>query len=400
MRRIALYSHDAQGLGHMRRNLAIAQALSAAEPCAVLLIAGAREAGLFPLPPGTDLLTLPALAKGSDSRYRPRSLGLDLEQIVALRAQILASALAAFDPDVLIVDKLPGGVEDELLGCLGRLRANGTRTVLGLREVLDDPARVRSDWARSRFEGVVREHYDRIWVYGDPRVYDPAVEYGLAADLASRVRYSGYIDRRDGRSLTKAEIAGQRERLDLPAGPLCLCAAGGGEDGHRLLDAFVRADLPAGTTGLVVTGPFMAPAERAAIRARAATRDDLRVIGFIEDGDTLIQLADQVIAMGGYNTACELLASGTRALIVPRVHPRQEQLIRAARLAALGAVDVLHPSQLDPAALSRWLSDVRPAPRRGAIDLGGLRRLRAMLTEVIERSPDHAVVQGSVVAAA
>jgi predicted glycosyltransferase len=58
MRRIALYSHDAQGLGHMHRNIAIGRVLAAAHPSSILLIAGAREAGLFRLPPGTDTLAL------------------------------------------------------------------------------------------------------------------------------------------------------------------------------------------------------------------------------------------------------------------------------------------------------------------------------------------------------
>ena len=50
--------------------------------------------------------------------------------------------------------------------------------------------------------------------------------------------------------------------------------------------------------------------------------------------------------MGGYNTSCEILACGRRALIVPRIIPRREQLIRAQRLSELGAVDVLHPQAL------------------------------------------------------
>jgi predicted glycosyltransferase len=402
MRRIALYSHDAQGLGHMRRNLAIAQALSSAEESTVLLVAGAREAALFPLPANTDLLTLPALRKGSGGRYRSRSLGLDLAEMVALRADILGSALTAFEPDVLIVDKLPGGVEGELLDCLAPLKAGGTRLVLGLREVLDDPDRVASDWLRSDFEDVVREHYDALWVYGDPRVYDPVWEYELAEDLAERVRYSGYIDRRDGRPPTPDELAEERALHDLPAGPLCLCMAGGGEDGHRLLDAFTRARMPRGTTGVVVTGPLMPAEQRAALEARAEERGDLRLIGFTTDGDRLIRLADSVVAMGGYNTSCEILASGARALIVPRVHPRREQLIRAERLAARGAVDMLHPDDLDPAALTRWLAapPAAPASRGTGIDLSGLRRLPAMLTDVLQRPSLRPTGKGAIVAAA
>src|SRR5271166_3653850 len=76
-RRVALYSHDTMGLGHMRRNLLIAQTLvRTASPPVVLMVTGAREAGTLPLPPGVDCLTLPALTK--DKEGRPRSRDLDL----------------------------------------------------------------------------------------------------------------------------------------------------------------------------------------------------------------------------------------------------------------------------------------------------------------------------------
>ena len=50
-RRIALYSHDTQGLGHVRRNTMLAAAVVAADPGAqVLLVSGAREASSLPMP--------------------------------------------------------------------------------------------------------------------------------------------------------------------------------------------------------------------------------------------------------------------------------------------------------------------------------------------------------------
>ena len=50
-RRIALYSHDTQGLGHTRRNTTLAAALVAAHPDTdVLLVTGNPEAAVLPLP--------------------------------------------------------------------------------------------------------------------------------------------------------------------------------------------------------------------------------------------------------------------------------------------------------------------------------------------------------------
>lgn len=388
MRRIALYSHDAQGLGHMRRNTAVARVLAEAQPSSILMLAGAREAASFPLPPGTDIMALPALCKGADGAYRSRTLGLGLDEIVRLRGEILRSALVAFAPDVLIVDKLPSGVQSELAPSLAALRRVGTRLVLGLREVLDEPDAVRRDWERADTLRVVRAHYDEIWVYGDPRVYDPVAEYEMPADLAAMVRYTGYIDGQAAGRATTTQAADRRAELGLPDGPLSVCLVGGGEDGHRLADAFARAELPAGLTGVVVTGPFMPADQHAALAQIAAQRDDLRVLGFVRAADALIGLADQVVAMGGYNTSCEILACRKRALIVPRVRPRREQLIRAQRLAELGAVDLLAPHLLTPAALSAWLAAGPRAPDELAvpIDLQGLRRLPGLMDDLLDHS--------------
>jgi predicted glycosyltransferase len=64
--------------------------------------------------------------------------------------------------------------------------------------------------------------------------------------------------------------------------------------------------------------------------------------------ECLIERAGAVVAMGGYNTTTELLAARKPALIVPRVEPRTEQLIRAERLASLGLVEMIHPRDLTP----------------------------------------------------
>src|SRR5579859_4465421 len=130
--RVALYSHDTMGLGHFRRNQLIAQAIASSDlPVNVLLIAGIREAGAFALPPGVDLLTLPALHKTSDGTYESRHLNVNLADIVNLRAQTIAAALTAFAPDVFIVDNVPRGAVRELDLTLRSLTKTG-RTRLAL----------------------------------------------------------------------------------------------------------------------------------------------------------------------------------------------------------------------------------------------------------------------------
>lgn len=376
MTRIALYSHDALGLGHLRRNLAIAAVL-ARPGTAVLVICGATEAGAFKQPEGVDLLTLPALAKSPRGGYEARSLPLALPQVLALRGQTIRAALGAFDPDALVVDKLPRGVGGELDLALRALPAR-TRTVLGLREVLDEPAVVRDEWQAMAHDRAIEAHYDAVWVYGDRRVYDPVAEYGLSAGVAAKVRYTGYLDRRC--------ISAPEGGSDPPSRPYALCTVGGGEDGAELAEAFARAPRPDGLDGVVVTGPFMPAPARDRLHELAEQRRGLRVLEFLDEPGRLMAQASAVVAMGGYNTTCELLSRGTRALVVPRVAPRREQAIRAARLRDLGLLDVLAPEHLSPQAIGAWLAR-DGEPMRGSahdrIDLGGLRRLPGLLDELL-----------------
>ena len=374
--RVALYSHDAMGLGHVRRNLAIADTL-AHEGASVLLVAGTPEVRSFTAPPGVDYLVLPGVAKSGTGGYAARSLRLGLEDLAAVRAATLEGALRAFDPDLLVVDKLPLGVADELGPALRLLRDRGeTRTVLGLRDVLDEPEIVRREWELTRFEDSVRELYDEIWVYGPREVFDTAAVYGLPDDV--RVRFTGYLGHRRALGPHAPPIAGDR--------PLQLCVVGGGQDGFALAGAFARAPLPPGSRGLVVTGPFMPPRERDALEALCARRDDMAAVDFVSESEPLLTAASNVVAMGGYNTVCELLTHGSRALIVPRVKPRREQAIRAGCLRDLGLVDVLEPDRLSPRAIGDWLGrSPRGRDRRAAaVDLDGLRRIATFTRELLE----------------
>src|SRR3989475_1963109 len=186
------------GLGHMRRNLLLAQTLGhPGRRAAFLMTAGAGEAPLLPTPAGVDCVALPSLWKDGAGQYHPRHLAVSLKEVLALRARTAGAALEAFAPDVLIVDNVPRGALRELDPVLESLRARGrTRLVLGLRDVLDAPATLQDEWARAQNQDAVRAYYDAIWVYGDPAVYDPVREYAFAPDVAAKVRFTGYLDQR------------------------------------------------------------------------------------------------------------------------------------------------------------------------------------------------------------
>ncbi len=382
--RIALYSHDAMGIGHLRRNQLLAECFVTAIPGAtVLLISGTRESGAFPLAPGVDCLTLPALRKSQDGTYGARNLLLDPTALRELRIRTLRAALASFRPDVLIVDKLPRGVLGELDQTLAELRStHGTRIVLGLRDVLDAPGAIRTEWARTASEEVIARYYDAVWVYGDPNIYDPVSEYGFGPSVTSKLAFTGYLD---PCFRTPAWPGGANSAPDSSSHPLLLCQVGGGQDGDRVADAFARAQFPPGTRGVILTGPFMPGPARRRLERLAAARRDLRVVGFTNRPEGLLRTADRVVAMGGYNTVCEALSLRKPLLVVPRVRPRSEQLLRAERFAEFRLLETLHPDRLSPEALSEWLRRDLPIPRdaRDVVDFEGLQRLPSLLAELL-----------------
>jgi len=375
------------GLGHMRRNLLLAQTLAAAPlNAATLLISEARQAANFAIPEGVDTLILPALRKTPDGQVAPRYLDISLSKLVAMRSRAILGAIEAFEPDVLIVDHLARGAMRELEPTLDALRRSGrTRCVLGLRDILEAPETVRREWNNAANDDAIRDYYDSVWVYGDPRVYDLAHEYQFAEHVAQKIRYVGYLDQRQ--RIDNAERPGDAlvESLGLPAGRLALCMVGGGQDGASLAEAFAAAQLPPDMVGVIVTGPFMPPAVLERLQRAAAQNPQLRVLDFVAEPTLLLRRAERVIAMGGYNTVCEVLSFAKHALIVPRAAPRREQLIRAERLHELGLLDVLPYEEITSDALAAWAAhDLGATPQvHERVDMSGLERLPQLLESML-----------------
>jgi len=336
--RIMLYSPGMIGLGHIRRNLSIARSLTESDmKPIILLIAENREASAFAMPQGVDCVTLPALRKELDGNAFPRYLDIGFQELIKIRSGIIQTAVKEFQPDIFIVDHLARGAFNELDPTLKRLRRNdNTICVLGIRDIIGDPEKVRSEWRKFSTLEWIQKFYDIVFVYGDPRICDVADVYGLALSGSRKLCYTGYLDRSTRLARAIEENHDPYPGLRLPPGKLCLCLVGGGQDGARLAETFGRARLPANTNGIVVTGPYMAEASLTRLKKLASSKDRLRILQFVEEPILLVNRADLVIAMGGYNTVCEILSFGKASLIVPRVKKAPEQALRAMALRSDG----------------------------------------------------------------
>jgi predicted glycosyltransferase len=310
-----------------------------------------------------DYLKLPSIAKVANEQYRARSLQLNEKEIIGLRSAILEAALQAFRPDVLLIDRYPLGIHDELRGGLERLRSQNpqARIVLGLRDILDDADTIRSEWRRHGYTDAIEQLYDQVLVYGDRSVYDALAEYRVHPSIARRAIFTGYL----AEALVTKPPSRVRARLGANGAILAICALGGGEDGAPVAWAFLEAIRKLsrrGWTGILVTGPFMPEDEAQELRV-AARSASCRVKSFVEDLPDYLNAADVVVTMGGYNTLCEVLALAARCVVVPRVLPRSEQLIRARLMAERGIVELVPQGELTPECLRVAMVEQSQIPR-------------------------------------
>lgn len=391
MKRVMMYSHDTFGLGNIRRMLTIAKDLVDNDPeLSVLIVSGSPMLHAFRIPPRIDYLKLPCLSRTIDGQYVVKYLDLSYAETIRLRANLFASALLDFDPDLLIVDKKPLGVGNELEAALDLIRRRGksTKLVLLLRDILDSADTTRTVWRKNGYFEAIKQYYDQVLVVGSATVFDLASEYDFPEEICNKVRYCGYLRRE------RSTQASALRELYVPEGKsMTLVTPGGGEDGFRLIAAYLDAlaVLPEQVRphSVVVCGPEMVNTHRTSVTQSAAARSaEVTVLEFAEDMMGLMEAADLVVSMSGYNTVCELLTLKKRAILVPRVKPVQEQCIRAERLAHMGLATMILPDALTPLTLAKALTEeLRQANvyRRGLyqIDLHGLTRVRDYVNQLI-----------------
>jgi len=337
--RVLIYSHDTFGLGHLRRCRAIAHALVEHDKdLSVLILSGSPIIGSFDFRARVDFVRVPGVIKLRNGDYTPLNLHIDIEKTLQMRSSIIHHTAEIFDPDLFIVDKEPLGLRGEVEETLLMLKDRGVPLILGLRDVMDDPDLLVPEWERKKVLPALSNLYDDIWVYGLPQICDPLEGVALPKSVRKKLTYTGYLRR------SLPHIPLPPTPFQKIEGPYLLVTTGGGGDGEVVIDWVLRAyeqDKAMPLPALLVLGPFMQSERQLEFIARAQNLKKVEAITFDAQMETLMARAAGVVAMGGYNTFCEILSFDKRALIVPRTVPRREQYIRAIRAEELGLCRVL-----------------------------------------------------------
>ncbi len=369
--RVLLYSHDSVGLGHLRRNLAIAGKISATFPNArIQILTGSPCETKFKPPANTDLIKIPTIFKDAEGHYMTRNFSGSLQDTIKFRSKMILQAFELFQPGLIVMDHQLTGLKGEALDMLRAAKEKGVQTIFGLRDIKDSPEVVKRSWATEESQWALNECYDRICVYGMQTVFDPQAAYAPFLDRVKHIDFTGYIVPRLKTNL-KRPLPGKSKKV--------LVTFGGGGDGaqraERYLDALMTA--PANWESHIITGPLMAPDARRHIRARARKTEPLgsvKVYRFQKNIPALLNQVDAVVSMAGYNSCAEILQSGVPAVFLPRSFPRKEQLIRATRLAELGWARVIPEADPDPYQLFAAIESAVTVPsvNRSEVDLNGL----------------------------
>ena len=221
--RILIYSHDTFGLGHLRRCRTIAHALvDRFKHLSVLILSGSPIIGSFDFRSRVDFVRVPGVVKLRNGEYTPLNLHIDVEQMLSMRGSIIRHTAEAFDPDIFIVDKEPLGLRGEVLETLQMLKQQGTRLILGLRDVMDEPKLLAPEWQRKKVLPALRDLYDEIWIYGLPQICEPLDGISLPASVRKKITYTGYLAR-------EVSTGGAPPRLpEITKKPYILVTTGGG----------------------------------------------------------------------------------------------------------------------------------------------------------------------------
>ena len=340
--RVLIYSHDSFGLGHLRRCRTIAHSLvDTYKGMSVMIISGSPVISQFDFRSRVSFITVPGVVKLRNGDYTSLGLHVDLSETLAMRSSMIQHTAEVFAPDIFLVDKEPLGLRGEVENTLRWLKMKGATNILGLRDVMDESEALQAEWKRKEAVPAIEKLYDEIWIYGGRDAGNPMQGIDLSKQSMAKTHYLGYLRRQQ-----PSQGYLPKKYRDIP---YILVTPGGGGDGEQLVDWVIRAyeQNLAGEPGnvlehcVIVLGPFMTQEAQREFRRRARKLRKLDIIVFDNHIEVLMENATGIVAMGGYNTFCEILSFDKRAILVPRETPRLEQRIRADYASDHGLVSML-----------------------------------------------------------
>jgi predicted glycosyltransferase len=231
-------------------------------------------------------------------------------------------------------DHIPRGTDDELVPALEARYA--VHAVLSLRGVLFDRDKTLRKYFGDPGRGPwLLDHYCQFNVHTHPEVFDLADYYQIPQEAAERLHYTGYL-------AEPYTLPRNQAREQIGVGPderLIVAAMGGGQGAGELwraLSAALRGRRDLFDRALLITGPYLEPADQRALRQVWQSEAAVEIRTYEPDLLAWMRAADLFVGAAGANSLAEVLATGVNALAIPRQVREIEQQVHAQRLHELG----------------------------------------------------------------
>jgi len=111
MKRLLVYSHDTFGLGNLRRMLGICgHLIDNIDDLSILMVTGSSMVQGFRLPERLDYIKLPCLSRTAGHQYSVKTLGIDIDETIRLRADTFETILYFFFAITTLISQRAGGL--------------------------------------------------------------------------------------------------------------------------------------------------------------------------------------------------------------------------------------------------------------------------------------------------
>lgn len=376
--RVFFYVQHLLGIGHIARASRIVEAL-VGDGFDVTMVTGGTPVQGFP-GAGVRHVELPAIVAGDAGFSGLADLSgnpVD-EAFKDRRRDLLLAAFRETRPDIVIIEAFPFGrrqVRFELIPLLDEIAGLEKKPIVlsSLRDILQERTKPGRD---EESVALATERFDGILVHGDPSFSRLDDSFRLAEQIADRVIYTGLV--------AAPPPAAPTERFDI------VVSAGGGAVGATLNEAAIAAAraLPPALRWCLIAGPNLPQAAFDATVENAPR--NVTVERFRRDFPSLLSATRLSVSQSGYNTVCDILRAGCRAVFVPfTAGGETEQTARAVRLERLGLATVVPEATLSPEALIRSIQATldRPQASLPPLDLDGARKTAMILRRLLSGTP-------------
>jgi predicted glycosyltransferase len=228
---------------------------------------------------------------------------------------------------------------------------------------------------------LLARYFDAVFVHSDPTFATLEDSLAPGIRLPVPVHYTGFVHR--------GAAQGSFRRRTSKAS--VIVSAGGGLVGEPLLQTALEAQSllpPQSRRHLsLIAGPFLPDDAWRRLRRLAAATPLARMRRMVPHLGSELRGAAGSISPCGYNTAIDVLDSRVPALVVPSGGADEdEQLKRARRLEALGAVRVLPADDMTPPRLAVEMASLATfAPAVSGLDLRGAEQT----VDIVDAMLDH-----------